>query len=331
MKWLVLALAASTALTASPLRAQEGLERASFDCTKARSVEERMRCANDDTRRADAENAKAFGAARAGMSPEQAQALLASQRDFNAYLPKICKLDGSMPKSGDAHAEAVSCLTNRLIPRTDFLNTLKTFAAGPLRLEARATTAHRIFKGEHPGGWITDDAIPVLVGASTDVSKAFVAEIREIYNDGKPLIGGRLTLHGAVIRNYQVSSFDEGFVSILVTERVETGVNVPPRENALNFDLRRGRAVGPDDIFVTSDAWRKVMTEALKKELNDPASFPRYIDHVLDNGMGVNWIFYPDKIEVSWAGAQPPGENVAVPSAVVKPFLKPDSPWKPKG
>lgn len=329
MKPHVLVLCATTILTGGVLRAEDADSRASFDCAKARSTHERVICASPETRKADATVAKAFATAKGALSPAQAQALVVSQRDFNTYLAKICWLDGAMPKSAEAQTVATFCLTNGLGPRAEFLDGLKVAIAGSLRLEPRVTTAHRILPGESRNGWITDDAMPVLIGAPAAVEKAFAAEIREIYNAGQPLIAGRTTLVGAVTRDYRVATMDENFVSLSVTERVETGVSVPPREEGLNFDLKTGRPVALDDIFKTSQAWRTAMKTALRKDLNHPEEFDHYVDHVLDNGKGVNWLFFRDKIEVNWVGSQQPGEFVEVPVSVVAPFLKPDSPWKP--
>lgn len=325
---LALAVLATSALAAETPQG----DRASFDCAKAQTTREHTVCATPDTRKADAEMARAYSDLLRALSPPRAEALVKAQRTFNAYVDQSCRLGGVGPKSLSSRDAAQTCLTEKLTERAEFLGSLAVTRAGSVVVEPLVTTAFRVARARDDGSaadWVTHDAIPQLSGAREEVAALFAAEVKRLFRSDTPLIAGRTTLVGSVTRSYSVSLLDERLASLQATERVEAGTRVSPVEIGLNLDLRAGKRLQLDAVFERSLAWREAVTQALKQDLNHPEEFDTHLTTILDAGRDVLWAFAPGKVTVSWKTMNDPGESVNVPAGTLAPFLKPDSPWRP--
>lgn len=307
-------------------------DRASFDCAKARTTRERTVCATPETRKADSEMAHAFSSLLRALSAPRAEALVASQRAFNAYVDQSCRLGGTGPKPPSQRDAAQTCLAEKLTERAEFLGGLAVARAGALVIEPLVSTAFRVSRtreDEPAADWVTHDAVPQLSGAREEVAVLFAAEVKRLFRTETPLIAGRTSLVGSVIRSYSVSLLDERLASLQAVERVEAGTRVSPVEIGLNLDFGAGRRLQLDAVFERGDAWRAAVTKALRQELNHPGEFDTHLATILDAGRDVLWAFAPDKVTVSWKTMNDPGESVDVPAGVLAPFLKPNSPWRP--
>lgn len=333
MKKFSLSALALAVLTTGALAAEtpQG-DRASFNCAKAQTTRELTVCATLDTRKADAEMARAYSDLLRALSPPRAEALVKAQRTFNAYVDQSCRLGGVGPKPLSARDAAQTCLTEKLTERAEFLGGLAVARAGSLVIEPLVTTAFRVSRARDDGqvaDWVTHDAIPQLSGVRDDVATLFASEVKRLFRTDTPLIAGRTTLVGSVTRSYTVSLLDERLASLQATERVEAGTRVSPVEFGINIDLRAGKRLQLDAVFERSIAWREAVTQALRQDLNHPGEFDTHIATILDAGRDVLWAFARDKVTVSWKTMNDPGESVDVPAGVLVPFLKPDSPWRP--
>lgn len=326
---VAIALFATSALAAET-KPQD--DRASFDCTKARTTREHTACASPETRKADAEMARAFSRLLRALSPPRAEALVKSQRAFNTYVDQSCRLGGAGPKASSSRDAAGTCLAEKLTERAEFLGSLEVARADPLVIEPLVSTEFRVARTNDDSAaadWVTHDAIPLLSGAREDVAALFSAEVKRLFKPGTPLIAGRTSLIGSVTRGYSVSWLDERLASLQAVERVEAGTRVSPVEFGINLDMRAARPLQLDTVFERNTAWRDAVTQALKQELNHPGEFDTHIAAVLAAGPDTLWAFAPDKVTVSWKTMNDPGESVDVPAGVLTPFLRQDSPWRP--
>jgi uncharacterized protein YecT (DUF1311 family) len=303
---------------------------ASFDCTRAKTRIERMICEWPDALIADGDMGEVFRRLQKELAKPAAEALLRSQRAFNAYVEKICEVGNILNQHGHNLESTANCVAGHTRTRADFLAALNVETAGALRIEPMITTQTRIRGRENDiSGWITNDAIPVLSGAAKPIADAFAAEVRRIFRAEKPLIRDRNDLNGAVTRTYRVGFINENFVSLSSLEHVDAGTSVPPYEVGLNFDLKSGRIVKLPDIFDMSDGWRNTVVEALSKGLNEPARFDEFRDRIL-RGEEAVWRFGKDNVEVSWhTGGIGPPEQTEIDAAILAPFVKSGSPWRP--
>lgn len=319
---------ASTVLASSAL-AQD--QQASFACAKAKAPREIATCATPEARKADAEMAAAYSKWMRKLSAPQAAALQASQRQFNAYADRRCAVE--RVRKEEAREESSKCLAELMIDRTGFLDGLRSATANGMMIEPRVTTAfqiHRDDDGESmPQGWITNDAVPVLLGGSETATAAFSAEIRRMMNPDKALIAGRHTLIGSVTRSFTITYFTPKLLSLQVNEHVEAGTSVPDRDVGTNLDLTTGKPVPVEAVFTTGDAWRAAMADALRRDINRPEDLGKHLNRILTGGRDVIWSYGSDKVNVSWRGMYPPDESADVPLSDIARFIRPDSPWQP--
>ena len=320
---------ASTALL-TPLAAETS--GASFDCRKASTPRERLTCASDAARKADLEMGKAYATMLNIYTGPQRKDLQVAQRQFNSFLDGICAV--ARARKPEQRAEASTCLAERMEERARLLLGLGNAEIGKtMRLETRLRTEFRLHPPEQPEdtpqGWITNDAVPVLVGAPEPVAQAFNAWLKQAIDPDKPLIGGRRSMIGQVTRSVFVTHASLRLLSLQINEHVETGTMVPDRDVGINFDLVTGKPVPLDAIFERSDEWRRVMAAALARDINRPDELPEHLDRILAGGKDVIWAFGPDKVNVSWRVMNPPAESADIAAGEIARFIKPDSPWKP--
>lgn len=304
---------------------------ASFDCAKAKSRFERLICEWPDALMADGDMGMEFRRLQKELSKAKADSLLSSQRAFNAYVGKICEVGNVLHYSGHNLETTAKCVAAATRARADFLAALAVASAGPLRIEPSITTQTRITGRENDmSGWRTDDAIPVLIGAAKPVADGFAAQVRRAFRTDKRLIGDRLDLNGAVTRTYRIATLSESFVSLSAVEHVDAGTSVPDHEVAINLDLKTGKPVTLRDVFDMSEGWASAVSEALKKDLNQPERFEEFRKDILTGGDDILWIFGADKITVSWrVEGMGPAESVDISARLVAPFVKDTSPWRP--
>lgn len=335
---------AGTALTCL---AQGSETRASFDCRKAQTPREHATCASDEARKADAAMAAAYAPWLTRLSPPQLVAFKESQRRFNAYADGLCQVAGPQvagaqvagaqlagSAGGEARAEASQCLATMMTERAGFLAGLQRGEVGGMRIEPRLRTEFRLHPQQDPDdkpqGWITNDVVPVLVGASAPVTAAYDKALARLIAPDKPLIAGRVSLIGAVTRSYTLSSFSHRLLSLQINEHVDAGTAVPDRDVGLNMDLTTGATVPLDAVFTRTAEWRQVMRAALKRDINRPDELDERLDTILSGGKGVIWAFGADKVTVSWTTSYPPAESAEIPLAEIARFIRQESPWQPR-
>ncbi len=314
------------------------LERANagFDCGRAASTVERLTCGYPDALEADAAMARAYEALRVTLGPAAGEALKRAQTAFNEDRALSCGAQGYMPKDMSLRGDMERCLAEVTAARAAYLGSLAPASAGPLRIEPHLATATRRKK---PGrneswrasGWIAQDARPVLTGATPEVTRAFDRILRDEAGYGQPLIPPNQDFEGGRERSYVVHGLDERFASLLVTTRSDTGTSTPPAIVAINVDLRTGRSVRLDAIL---DVTRAGFAEALATAIGDQAQDGAYLAANRDaiaSGEESIWAFAEDKAIVSWRlGGGAPPEEVEIPATALAPFLKANSPWRPK-
>ncbi|MCZ8181883.1 MAG: lysozyme inhibitor LprI family protein [Beijerinckiaceae bacterium] len=304
---------------------------ASFDCRKAVTARERATCATEDARRTDSEMAAAYAPLLSRLSPPQAAALKESQRQFNAYADRLCAVDRA--RKPDALGEVSQCLAELMTQRAGHLAGLSVVTVDGIRIEPRLRTEFRIHPADDPSdrrmGWITEDVMPVMSGAPEPAMKAFEAALRRMIAPEKPLIAGRITLNGAVTRTYAVSYLGQRLLSLQFNEHVDAGTAVPDRDVGLNIDMMTGAPVSLSAVFERNANWRKVMHEALRRDINRPDELDERLEEILSGGKGVIWAFGADKVTVSWTTLSPPAESAEIPLAEIARFIRPDSPWRP--
>jgi hypothetical protein len=265
---------------------------------------------------------------QSSLSGDQLGHLRRSQRAFDEAARGICRVGRSPGQT------SVDCLREKAALRRALLDRLTVVSAGRLKIEPRLMTASRIHAADddedRAPGWIAMDAVPVLTGAPASTAAAFAAEMRRRLELNAPLIRGRDDMVGSLTRTFAVATLTPRFVSLLVTESVETGTRVPDRDIAINFDIALGRPVRLDDIFDLSDAFRGAVLSAIEPELQFPQAFPALRDDILAGNGDVRWIFAPDKATVAWSAIfSGPPESIDLPSSLLRPFLRKDSPWRP--
>lgn len=298
---------------------------ASFDCAKAASALERVICDWPEALGADGDMGAQFKRLQSELSKPQAEALLRSQRAFNDYVRKACKLGGALPKAADAIRTASSCVAGATRERADFLKVAFVATSGALRIEPLLVTQTKL----GAASWMTHDMQPVLSVAAPQIVSAFQQEVRRALRLSQPLIGARKDLDGSVVRTCEVEFLSDAFASLRCSERVQAGTSVPDVNVTVNFDMKSGKPVALDAIFNRGGEWAKAIGAALEKDLNNPDAFARQRDDILA-GKRSQWSFGERGVRVTWQGdGGGPGEDVEIPLDVLRPFVQPNSPWKP--
>lgn len=302
-----------------------------FDCSRAKTVKERIVCEWPDALLADSRMNADFRRLQKALGKTNAAALLQSQRTFNSFVAAICKTGGKMPDDASQERDMAGCIAGYTLTRADFLAGLDVYAAGSMRIEPAIVTRTKVTgKGDDISGWMTNDALPVMSGASRKIAEAFAQQIRKLFRANEPLLRGRDTLTGAITRTYRIATMNENFISLVSTEHVEAGTSVPDYTFGLNFDLKSGKPLPLSAIFDRSENWKSAVVAAIRKDLNEPDRFDEYREQILAGADNIVWLFGKDRVTVIWRpGGIGPGEYAEIPASTLAPFVKDSSPWRP--
>lgn len=305
----------------------------SFACSRARSTTERLICGDAEAARRDREMAAAFERLRPALSAEGRAALLEAQRTFLGYRDRQCRTGGALPREETERRDAARCLAGVTGARADLLTSMAVRRAGSLTIEPRITTRweRRESDGDEIRSLLMDDVLPVAAGPGAE---GFNRAVRTAVPTGRPLdvalYRQRMPdLIGALMRSYAIALADTRLVSLLVTGRVETGTRVSPTMRAVTYDLTSRSLAGPANIFRIDAAFRSFLAARIaahaqeRNRTADPADMER---RMLEPDL---WLYHPDKavLMLPWLGVDM--EELEIPAADLKPFLKPGGPWRP--
>jgi len=246
---------------------------ASFDCTKAASPFEKAICSDPDLSAQDDTLAVAYKTAVGGLSKEGSDVMLKGQRDWLAFVGKVCA-DDMLPGVDSLESERVACLSSQYITRIRSLKGSRmlgglrfflsdTFWSAPdpdgetYYKIATATTSSPRLDGNGK------DAKPFNAMIESEVAKAVKAFAAE---------GG----------GEDVSTSSDSDLSLTVSNVNDARIDVEVSTywfghgaahgnytiNYLHFLREQGRNMTADDLFAGKD-WNQHLADLALKRLKD--------------------------------------------------------------
>ncbi|WP_448203260.1 lysozyme inhibitor LprI family protein [Azospirillum sp. sgz302134] len=339
------------AVTLAVLAGSPAARAASFDCTKAKTPDEILICADPDLSRADERMAAAY---KSLMEAVQAQGLDAGVRDrlrgqqraWVTLRNSRCDLKSSTKIGPDNRATLVDCMRWSVLARIDDLELVRdglpiTALAEPKRIAETNKAKHYQIDASYP-------VLPASIAGADAFNPLAERQVRTVVNQFL-----KETVSDDVPEPDMMSTLDIGYRITLATPRLmsvqfdfyEYGAGAAHgtgTASALHVDLQRRKALTAADVFAAGSGWEKAVAAHAMADLKRQAKAD---DFELDEGAGenvaalvpdlVHWRLEPDRAVIVFnayevaAYAVGPRE-VAVPYALLTPYFKPDSPLPPK-
>jgi uncharacterized protein len=253
---------------------------ASFDCTKAKTVQEKAICVSPQLSAADDQMAAAYKAWLAAAQPDWAAGIRQNQ------LVWLRTRDASCP-AGDANNPIESCLGNIYKLRIDELQQMVqhfagvTFVSQAITLTARDTPdSVPAGMSEITPGFGTLEALLPQVGLTAPqwaawnhaVENAAIQAVNTFTGDAKKPAQdwSSLVLPGVDdVMTVSVDGFDGKMVSATIVNDYD-GHGAHPVENSAKFYwmLDKQRALKPEDVFLPNSGWDTWMEQRLDSYLH---------------------------------------------------------------
>jgi uncharacterized protein len=295
------------ALVAAPAAAQQA--KPSFDCAKTATAHERAICGNPELSTADRELATAYAALAGRLAGAARMHLETSQRRWIANW-RGC--DGNPPG-------LVDCLKGRYAAR---MEEFKLFVTGPYPfISDQAIVA----SGR---GYSVDAAYPQFDDTSADfgtLNRRFAESTRQ---DVDSFLGSP---DGTFEQTFDLHRPAPSLMSILV-RRIWWSAHVVVSLEGTLVDLRTGRPVGLDEIFLARSGLETAIAAAVRKEFadNGRGAPPDDLAGQIGTLEAANFAFEADGVSVMLPElALALGMKaylVDIPYADLKPLIRPDGP-----
>lgn len=347
----VVALAAP--LLAPPGAAPAGAAwAASFDCAKARTPDEQLICGNPELSRADehlAESYKALigGVQAHGLDTAVRDRLRAEQRAWLTRRNAVCGVTATTRLTTANRAELASCLRGEVEERIGKIDRLRDGLPVSALVEPQ-----RIAETNKAKRYKIDVSYPALPAAVTGANafnalaekrvRPAIEAFRENVPAGEDLPDGDAM--SALDIGYDIAFASPRLLSVQFSfyEYMAGAAHGNPASGSLHVDLARGRALAAGDVFAAGRGWERALADHALADLRRQAKADGFelFDGAADTlpdivGNLDNWrlesdqaliVFDPYAVAAYAAGRR----EVAVPYALLKPYLKPDGPLPPR-
>lgn len=347
---ILAALALAAAIAVPPPGAARA---ASFDCTKARTPDEQLICGAPDLSRADerlAESYKAVmdGVQAHGLDGKVRDRLRGEQRAWVTKRNRWCGVAASTKLTAENRAGLAACLREQVNERIEQLDRLRDGLPVSALVEPQ-----RIAETNKPKRYEIDASYPALPStvAGADAFNALaekrVRPVVETFRESASADDGDLPdgdAMSALDIGYDVAFASPRLLSVQFSfyEYPAGAAHGTPSSGSLHVDLPRGRALAAADVFAAGSGWERALANHALADLRRQAKadgfelFDGAADALPDIvGDLINWrleadraliVFDPYAVAAYAAGRR----EVAVPYALLKPYLKPDGPLPPK-
>ena len=302
----VLLLAASDAALA---------QRPGFDCARASTPIERAVCSNAELVAADRAMAQAYAGLLAKLGGPAREHLMADQARWLANRERACV--------GEP-ADVEDCLAARYRDRTSLL---KLFADGayPFVSEQAIVKA-----GEVRGiPYSIDASYPQFDGTSVDFSAVnrelatAASQAADRVVPGPDADNGGGAYGGVAWRYEQAFTLyrpgPNALAVAVVYDSYEGGAYGTVGIVGTLVDLRTGKAVGPEGVFMPGDAWLKELTRIASADINAPN-----LPELLRNPG--RYVFLEDRLELSFNQHEGGPYTLEIPYDRLRPLLRADGP-----
>lgn len=311
----------------------------SFDCVQAKSTLEHLVCRDAALSKSDSAMSKAYRALENSETRESFATVRAAQKAWIAYVAKHCNAGGAMPGTYGDRKTVVDCLADLYDERSELISGLKTANAGPLKLEPRMR-----FRARPQPAAAESDVYPWMSGGKpAEAFNAFIAsqlhpdkwriDDRNIFPNDADL--DDLTLMAR--RSYSLAGFDSRIVSVQIATLDFTGANRDVAgQTSLTWDMKTGRRVLLQDIFVPGSKWKAAVANYcwrdLKRQFAERGATDEPDAAEIDSTLSAdtNWLWSRDNASVVFAevtiGGLAAGElDVDIPLKDLAPYMKPDA------
>jgi uncharacterized protein YecT (DUF1311 family) len=308
----------------------------SFDCGKAQTAVERLICTDNEIADADRTISERYAALRRQETVHSFATIRAAQRAWLGYAPASCGAAGDMPEDQYDRRNMLECLREAYKGWSEMFADLSTERAGALKIEPRLHVSAEL-EPRHKMDWI---AYPWLIGAPRAVPAAFNRMIAETLAPRATLLTGRQVTEPdaeypiSAWRRYSLANFDERLVSLFVWGQIYGGgAHEGLIEQAVNFDVRRARPVGPADFFRAGSGWQDAIVALclakLEEDGTDEKPARARVRSVVTNPEA--WLFSPRQATVHFAvytvGSFAAGPlQVEIPYRLLQRYLRTDAP-----
>lgn len=317
----------------------------SIDCTKARTVGEKLICTDASLAKSDRSLGAAWRKLKQSISPESFARFQAAQRAWLAYEMKDCggSVTGPMPAAGGETNAITECLGDAFDKRAELLSGLKTGRAGALVIEPDIR-----FRSRANPNTEETDIYPVMRGGPQAAAfNAYIAKALKLNGwrmDDKSLfqfdVADGMKLHAH--RSYSVVRFDAHIVSLdIVMSDYAGGHDEQSSDTTLTWNVATSRPVTLADVFAPGKGWKKFVIAYCAKDLKRQTDKDGLTDDLTDADMNTsvsdngNWAWNKDHATlgflISMGGGGPESSyTVDIPYRLLKPFMKPDAPVMPR-
>jgi uncharacterized protein YecT (DUF1311 family) len=308
----------------------------SFDCDRAQSTVEKLICTDERTAKADRIIAERYAALRTTLTPESFATIRATQRAWLRYVPGSCGADGALPEEDTARRDLLDCLREAYEPWAETFAGAHVEQTGELKIEPRMHIIAKL----RPRHRLDRIVYPWMVGIPQATAAAFNAFIAKALTPEATLLTAQQITDpnddGAIWawREYGISNFDNRLVSLFISGQIYGGgAHEGLIEQALNWDVRRSRAVGPQDFFRPGSQWENAIAEYCREQLRaEEPGMEAALDAVRRVVVSDDaWQFDAQQASVHFAvytiaGFASAPRDVAIGYAVLRPYLRPGAP-----
>jgi uncharacterized protein len=325
----VAALCGCDKATTAP--AQHAAIQASFDCSRAFSQTEKAVCADPEAARADRSMAAAYRKALTDFPAAFRLELKDSQRAYLAYADVLCRQSNGYETGCLAEAYGSRAEELRTPPYVDpsgrryiTVTLHQALPYEPSRRDAQNTDPY-----EQPTRSIV---LVQIANPAKGGERAWnVAAVQAVYG-----LAARDGLtpenEGENVYKIDVIATAPGFIESQVSWKG------PPRwgtEDAIHWNVARGRALEPTDLFEDPagafDAITKLALDDLRAHAvrGEPDRVPSFADARKATGDLSNWTFDARKIYINLGSDPPVFIGADIPWSKIKPLLKRDAAFDP--
>jgi uncharacterized protein YecT (DUF1311 family) len=285
------------------------------DCAKAATVIERAICAKPELAAADRKMAAAYAALAGRLTGAAKDHLLADQIRWLANRAAACVVEP---------AEMEECLESRNRDRTAQLEWLGE-GAYPFISEQAIVKAGKV-RGIP---YIIDASYPQFDGGTVDFNAvnrqlaSATSEAAERVVPGPDADSGAGDYNGAAWRYEQAFSlYKPGPHAVSVKigyNAYEGGAHGIAGVTGTLVDLRSGKAVGPEGVFLPNSNWLRELTRIVSADIKSP--------HLADMLKQPNrYVFIEDRLELSFNQYEGGPYTVEIPYDRLRPLLRVDGP-----
>jgi uncharacterized protein YecT (DUF1311 family) len=320
--WLVLLLLASGAAQA-----------ASFDCSKAKTPQEKAICASPELSKADEEMAAAYKDVLAAVPQEIAVEVREDQRQWLRWIAVECPASENTGES-ERRETLAECLLRNYRSRTEELQHMILREGGVTFISRSINLTWPDAPGESPGseevhGYGTMKATwPQSINDTAEWkawNKAVEAAAQNLaaIPDGESSPSGKWLEKWAADGDFEVSAT----IGLVSQELVTASIGLEgmghgaahPNEAGIEFNwlLKEKREIRPEDVFRKDSDWEKTIEARCAKELQQP-----------DAGLYDNWEKALPKVVLDSRNWELKGEGLTIdfPEYTVAPRVSPVGP-----